>query len=211
VRPDRRHRQAVPEQQVVRHGQRVEQERLAGGVRAQHVAERHVHERLVQRDPQLDPVAQCGRHQARVLGEPVRRVPVQPAAVVLQRLRQVPVEQRGDRVDAVPQQLVDKPVVEPDATRVDLAGARRLDPRPGDREAVRVDAQISHQLDVRGIPDIVVAGDPATAPVGDAPRLRGERVPDRGPPSARRDRALDLIRRGGHPPQEAGREPHRTS
>jgi hypothetical protein len=47
-----------------------------------------------------------------VLGEPVGGLPVEPAAGVLERLGEVPVEERGHRPDARLEQGVDEPVVE---------------------------------------------------------------------------------------------------
>ena len=64
--------------------------------------------------------------------------PVEPAAVVLERLRQVPVVERDHRLDAGREQLVDEPVVEREPLGVGPALAGRLDPRPRDREAVAV-------------------------------------------------------------------------
>src|SRR3712207_8948758 len=57
---------------------------LFRSVRAEAVAQHGVHHRLVQRDPQRDPVAEGRADQGGVVGEPVRGVPVEPAAAVLQ-------------------------------------------------------------------------------------------------------------------------------
>ena len=54
--------------------------------------------RLVQCDPQPHPVPELCEAQPGVLLEPVRRGGVQPAALLLQRLRQVPVVQRHCRL-----------------------------------------------------------------------------------------------------------------
>ena len=63
----------------------------------------------------LDAVAEGRGHDVGVLGEVVRRRPLRPATVVLERLGQVPVVQRHVRVDAGGEQLIDEPVVEVEA------------------------------------------------------------------------------------------------
>ena len=109
----------------------------AGRVHAAAVAQVGRAPRLVERGPGADPVAEAGVHDLGVLGEGLGGLPVGPAAPVLQGLRQVPVVERDDRVDALAEQLVGQPVVEVQAAGVDRAGAVGLDPRPGDREPVR--------------------------------------------------------------------------
>jgi hypothetical protein len=197
-----RHRQPVTEQLVVPGGQRVEQQRLPGRVQPEGVPVDHVHERLVERDPQLDPVAQRLADDPRVLAEPLRGVPRQPAPAVLQGLRKVPVVERGDRVDARRQQRVDQPVVEGDPGRVDRAGAAGLHPRPRDGQVVGVHAEPGHQRDVLRVPVVVVAGHVAGTAVGDATRLVREGVPDGRSLAVLVHRALDLVRGRGDAPAE---------
>ena len=67
----------------------------------------------------------------RVLAERMRGRPLGPAARVLQRLRQIPVVQRDERVDVAREQLVDQPVVEVEARFVGPADPIGEDPRPG--------------------------------------------------------------------------------
>ena len=98
------HRQPVREQLMVGGRQGVEHQGLAGGVQAESVAVDGVDERFVERDPHRDAVAEALGHDVGVLGEPGGGVPVEPAAVVLQRLRQVPVEQRDHGGDVVLEQ-----------------------------------------------------------------------------------------------------------
>ena len=73
---------------------------------------------LVQGEELADPVAQLRGDEARIGGEGLGGVARFPAAAILQRLRQVPVIERGEGHDAVGQQLVDQPVVEGEALRV---------------------------------------------------------------------------------------------
>src|SRR5664280_443394 len=91
----------------------------AGSMRAPSVAEGGVDERLVQCDPGRHPVAKGGMRGAGVVGEPRGGVPVQPA--VLQRLRQVPVEERDHWLDADLVQGVDEPGVVVQTWSVDRA------------------------------------------------------------------------------------------
>ncbi len=202
----RRGGQPVPEQLVVRGRERAEHQLPAGRVHAEPVAEGHDHERLVQRDPHRDPVGEPLRGEPRVVGEPVRGVPCQPAAVVFEGLRQVPVEQGGGRGDAAGQQRVGQPVVEVQARPVGRALPVRLHPRPGDREPVAGQPEAGHQLDV-GRPAVVVIGrHVAGLAVPGRARLAAEHVPDRLAAAVLGGRALDLVRRGGNAPGEVGGE-----
>ncbi len=188
-------------------GHRVEHQRAARRHPAQRVAEQARDVRLVDRDPLLDPVAEPHAAERGVLPEPLGGLAVQPAAlVVLERLRQVPVVERGHRLDAGGEQLVEQPVVVGEALGVDAAAAGGLDAGPGDREAVALDAEALEQRDVLGVPVVVVAGLRAARPVDDPAGLGAERVPDAGAAAALGHRALDLVRRRAGPEGEVGRE-----
>ncbi len=158
--------------------QAVEEQRLAGGVGAHAVAQDRGDVGLVDGDPVLDAVGEPLADDGGVLREAVDGVAVEPAAVVLERLREVPVVERDHRLLAVLEERVDEPVVERQALLVGRAAAGRLDPRPGDREAVAARAELLHQRDVLVDPVVVVAGDLAAAAVDDPPGLGGEGVPD---------------------------------
>ena len=162
--------------------------------------------RLVERHPVLDPVAQVRRDQRGVVGEPAHDLRVGEAAAVLQRLRQVPVEQVDQRLDARVEQGVDEALVEVEAALVDRAGPGGQDARPADAEAIGARAQIGHQPDVLWVAVVVVAGDVARAAVGDRARLAGEGVPDRRSPAVLGRGSLDLVGGGGEAPGEVGRE-----
>ena len=71
--------------------------------------------RLVERHPVLDPVAQVRREQRGVVGEPADDLRVGETAAVLQCLRQVPVEEVDQRLDARAEQGVDEALVEVEA------------------------------------------------------------------------------------------------
>ena len=115
----------------------------------------------------------------RVVDEAVHGVARRPAAVVLQRLRQVPVVQRQVGPHAAREQAVDQPFVEVQALGIPGAAAGGLHPRPADREAVGVDAQRGDEVEVAAQAVDVVAGDVAIAAVGDGAGLAAEAVPDR--------------------------------
>jgi hypothetical protein len=71
----------------------------------------------------LDAIPQATRHHSRVVGEFVGDVALEPAAVILQRLRQVPVVEAQPRRDATGHQTVDEAVVEIEAALLDEAFA----------------------------------------------------------------------------------------
>jgi hypothetical protein len=93
----------------------------------------HVHERaeLVDREEVPHAVAELLGDVGSVVPECLGRVPVLPSALVLERLRQIPVVERGERRDARRDQLVHQPVVKVEAFRVRRARALREDARPG--------------------------------------------------------------------------------
>ncbi len=194
--------QAVAEQQVVRGDQAHRTFLTARSVHAGGVAEEGRAPRLVERRPHRDAVAEHVVHGRRQVGEAVRRVAVGPAAGVLEGLGQVPVVERQPRVDPVPEQLVDEPVVERQPLRVDLSAARP-DAGPGDGEAIGRQAELGHQRDVVGHAVVVVAGDVAVVAVRDRTRGVREGVPDRRRAAVLVGGALDLVRRRGGAPEEA--------
>ena len=99
--------------------------------------------RLVVRDPVPDPVAEPRDDDLGVFRERLDGLARRPAALVLERLREVPVVQRHERLDAVREQVVDEPVVEVEARLVHAPAALGQDARPRDREAERAEAELS--------------------------------------------------------------------
>ncbi len=204
--PERGDREAVREVEVVHRPERVLGVRAAGRVHPGRVDEVRRAPRLVERGPGADAVAERLAHDPRVVGERVRGVAARPAALVLERLREVPVVERRDGRDPPRHEPVDQPPVERQALRVRRPAPGRLDARPRDREAVRLQAEGLHQVEVGVEPVVVVVGDVARVPAEDLPGRAAERVPDGGAAPALVDRALDLIRGGGGSEQEPGRE-----
>ena len=156
----------------------------------------------------LDAVAESSRNGLHVLGEGPDRRPVGPAAAILERLRQVPVVERHERLDAGGEQLVDEPVVEVEPGRVHLSAAVREDPGPRDGEPERADAELAHQRDVVAVPVVEVAGDRAAVAVADLAVGGAEAVPDALAAAVLVHRALDLVRRRRDSPREGFGERH---
>ncbi len=161
---------------------------------------------LVHREEVRDPVAELLGDEPGVVRERLGGVSGSPPSTVLQRLWQVPVVQRRERLDPRREQLVDQAAVEVDAGRVRLADAVREDPWPGDREPVRIDAQLSHERDILAIAMVVIVRDVPGITVADLPGSVGVGVPDRRTLPVLPSRALDLIRGGRHAPPEPLRE-----
>ena len=171
------------------------------------MAEEGVHGRLVERHPVLDAIAQVRREERGVVTEPARDLRVGEAAAVLQRLRQVPVEQVDQRLDASVEQGVDQALVEVEARLVDGAGPRGQDARPADAEPVCARPELGHQTDVLRVAVVVVARDVARAAVRDRARSAREGVPDRRSSTVLGGSPLDLVGGGGEAPGEVGRKP----
>ena len=175
-----------------------------GRVLAGAVAEEPRDVGLVDRHPVRHAVGEALADDRGVVREPVDGGPVQPAAVVLERLRQVPVVERDHRLDARLEQAVDEAVVEVEARRVHRPLPGRLDPRPGHRHPVPAGTEAPHQGDVLGVAVVVVGGHVAGAAVRDPSRLADERVPDAGSAAVLARRPLDLVRRSTGSEAEAG-------
>ena len=162
--------------------------------------------RFVERQPVRHAIAEPIGQDARVLGESADDLAVRPAAGVLERLRQVPVEERQPRHDLPLEQPVDEPVVEFQPLRVGRPAARRLDARPRDAEPIRPEAHRLHEVEIIGQAVVVVAGDVAVRAIGDpAGRVRVG-VPDARPATVLVEGTLDLVGGRGGAPGKLGRE-----
>ncbi len=162
---------------------------------------------LVDGEEVRDAVAQRLRHAPAVLAKRLRGLGRLPAAVrILKCLRQVPVVERGERLDAGGFQFVHEAVIEVEPFRVRPARAIREDAWPGDGEAVGVAAEAPHQRDVFLVTMVVIVGDVSGVAVPDLPGRVCERVPDRGALAVLVPRAFNLVCRRGGAPEEALRE-----
>ena len=162
--------------------------------------------RFIERHPILDPVTEGRREQRGVIGEPADDLRVGEAAAVLQRLRQVPMEQVDQWLDARRQQGVNEALVEVEARLVDRAGPRGQHARPADAEAIGARPQIGHQPDVFRVAVVVITRDIAGAAIRDRAGSAGEGVPDRRPATVLGRCSLDLVRGGGEAPGEVSRK-----
>ena len=89
---------------------RFEADVMTGRQRAVQVAAVTDHPGLVERRPELHAIVEFAEDHARVLGEPVGNVGVEPTAQVIERRGQVPVKQRDER-HAVVEKPIDQPIV----------------------------------------------------------------------------------------------------
>ncbi|MNT10428.1 hypothetical protein D3C72_1452590 [compost metagenome] len=151
-----------------------------------------------------DLVAEAARHFGRVGGKVIAGGAIEPATLVLQGLRQVPVVQGQVRVETLGGQGVEQSPIEVEAGLVPGAGTRGLDARPGHGKAVGVHAQAGDQLHVLRVAVIVVAGHVAIAAVDDLAIRMAEGIPDGGAAAVDGGGALDLVGAGGHAPGEGG-------
>ncbi len=102
------------------------------------VATLHERGELVDGEVVFHAVAELSGDIASVVPERPGRLLRLPAAVpVLERLRQVPVVERGERLDASREQFINEAAVEVYPLRIRCAGTLREDAGPGDREPVR--------------------------------------------------------------------------
>ena len=189
--------QAVPEQEVVRRPVGAAALAPTRRVHPGGVAQVGRTPGLVVGGPDAHPVAEPVVDDRGVVGERLGGVAVQPAVAVLERLRQVPVVERGGGRDAARQRRVDQPVVVVQSPGLDPADALGHDPRPGDREAVPPGSHAGHQVQVLLVPVVGVAGHRAVQPVAHGPGAGREGVPDRRAATVLGHRALDLVGRRG--------------
>ena len=203
-------------EELVMHGRRLaaelragRRERLPGAdVLGRGFHQEKVEIGLVEGDEFLDPVAERVDDDLGVVAKPLDRLAIAPGALLLQRLRQVPMEERDHRLDAGGDQIVDQAAVVGEAGRVHLAGALGQDARPGDREAVGVDAELAHQRDVGEILIAVIGVDRDVAGLlladhrlGDAVAV-GVDVPVGEALAVGLPTALDLVGGARRPPEK---------
>ncbi len=160
--------------------------------------------RLVVGCPVADTVAESLGDDGGVLDERLGGRALAPTALVLERLRQVPVVQREEGIDPVLEQRVDEPVVEVEPGRVHAATSFRQDARPRDGEAECVEAELLHQADVVGKAVVEVAGDRSGLAVPHLPRRGREPVPDALAAPVLGRGALDLVGGRSGTPEEVG-------
>lgn len=151
--------------------------------------------RFVQRGPRVDTVAEAIGYHRSVVGQRVCGFAIQPTAFIAQILRQIPMVERYDRLDAALQQCVDDALVEVEAPVVDDAVGRWHDARHGDRKTVGVNAEILEQRQILAPTVIRVRCHITGIASQRGARGMAERVPNRGAATILVRRTLNLIRR----------------
>ena len=197
----------MAEQEVMDGLHRSSAEGLAGCMHSGGISEKCRAPGLIERDPVGDQVPKRLLGSGGVIAEALGRVPVEPAAGILQGLRQIPVIERRVRRYAVLKIItLSKSAIELHAGRVELAGAGRKDPGPRNRESIRIHAEIGHDRHILGIPVVVIIGYVAGRTVRDLAWRVGEGIPDAGAAAVLAYSALDLVGRGCRPPDKVGWE-----
>ena len=198
------HGQPVRQQQVVRHlhgGGRVGHAR---GELARAMAQHGRAPRLIVRGDAGDLVAKTARHLGRIGGEVIASGAIEPAPLILQGLRQVPVVQGQMGIESLGGQGVEQARIEIEAGFVPGAGTGRLHPRPGHGKTVGVHAQVGDQLHVIKVAVVMVAGHVAIAAVDDLAVRVAEGIPDGRAAAVDGGGAFDLVGAGGHAPGKGG-------
>ena len=168
--------------------------------------------RFVERGVGVHTVAKALGHNAGILRHAERGLTVQPAIpvrILIQILRQIPMVERHNRVDAVFEQLVDNALVEIEALLVRLAVRGGNDARHANREPVCVHAEIAHELEIV-LPAVVeIVGLVSGVAIQHAARGVREHIPDRRRAAVFVHRAFDLVGGSRGAELEALRERHR--
>jgi hypothetical protein len=157
---------------------------------------------LVDGDPAGNQVSHGIDDLLGVVPEELGRLARRPTALGLELLRQVPVVERDPRDDSTLVHALEELAIPRDAARVETAAPFRLQPGPGQREPVCRNTQVRDEVEVLAPARTMVARDVAVLAVAHASRLAGEHVPDACAPLVLPDPALDLVGRGGNPPDE---------
>lgn len=157
--------------------------------------------RLVDRQPAIDAV-QPFKQDGGVFTEPLSAAARLPAALLLQRFREVPVVQSRHRSNVSLAKPVDQTLVEVQTGEVEFSSAIWEDPGPGNGEPIRLDTEVREQVDIVAPAVEVVAGDRTRTAIGDPARLVAEHIPNGTASATSIDRTLDLVRRGGQPESE---------
>ena len=166
------------------------------------VAQPHAALRLIEGKIVPHPPLKVRGHRGGIPGEGFCRISIQPAALVLQGLRQIPVVERDIRLDPCRKQRIDQPVIPCKARRVDYSCALWEDARPGNREPVRLQMHLFQQCNILCPAMVAVAGDVPGIAVPCFARHMAEGIPDGQPPAILLHCALDLIGCGRRAPDE---------
>ena len=175
----------------------------ARGVRAAQIALDGEDTRFVEQHDRRHVAPERARHRLGVVGEAVRDVAAGPAALVRQRLRQVPMVEAWPRLDPARVAALDQPPIEVEPGFVGRALAARKQSGPGERETVDPHAGARREIEILFPAVVMIAGDLAGFAARDLAGSGGEPVPNRFAAPAFAHRALDLVGGG----RGAEREP----
>src|SRR5215208_5918687 len=202
------HREGVAEQEVVSGSEGPGAVFVSRGVDPKAVTHPGRDPGLVQGDPEPYAIREGFVDDSSVLRKALARVPVDPAACILKRLRQVPMIEREHGFDGALSQAVDEPAVKVEAVLIGLTAPLGLDAGPGHGEAVGLHPELAHQVEVFFQAVILVAGDVARIAVDDLARGMAERVPDGRAAAAFVHCTFDLVSGRCRTPQEVLLEAH---
>jgi len=146
------------------------------------------------------PVAEAASQHLGVIGEPAHYGAVGPAALGLQRGRQIPVIDREPGLQLALQAGIDEALVVVQPAAVHEASAFGQHPRPGHRKAKVTQPQRLGQVEVGLVAVEKVAAHPRVLTPRDGPRPPRELVPDARPLALLLPATLHLIRRASRPP-----------
>ena len=170
------------------------------------VAQPHAALRLIEGKIVPHPPLKVRGHRGGIPGEGFCRIIIQPATLVLQGLRQIPVVERDIGLDPCRKQCIDQPVIPCKTCRIDWSRALREDARPGNREPVRLQVHLFQQCNILCPAMVAVAGDVPGIAVPCFARHMAEGIPDGQSPTILLHCALDLIGCGCRAPDEIFRK-----
>jgi hypothetical protein len=99
---------------------------------------------FIERYPAGYPVPETPDRLFRIIGKPLRRIRILPAAFIIKGLREIPVKQSRARLDVFCQQFIRQPVVEIESLFVHPPGSIRKNTGPGNGEPIGVQAYGLH-------------------------------------------------------------------
>jgi hypothetical protein len=178
----------------------------AWGVQAVAVAQLGERAHLIHRHEVLAAAGKFACRVSGIVGEGLGRIAILPASAVLQRLRQIPVVERAEGLNASFEQSVHQPLIEVHALLVRRARAGREDARPGGGEAKALQAHRLHDRDVLWIAMVEVVRHIAGITLKGLARRMRKRIPDTWTTAVCLVRALYLVARRGGSPKKALRK-----
>ncbi len=178
---------------------------IAWRVNAEEMAQEGDAPGFIDRCSGVQAIAEVLADDGGIVAKPASDIAIHPAALVLQGAGQVPVVERGKRLQPPLEHAVDQPIVEVEPGLIYGAGAFGDQPRPGQREAIAFKAGVADQVEILRPAIVVVAGHVAVVGVLHVAGGRRKRIPDgRSPPIGLA--TFDLIGSRGGAKDEIGPE-----